>query len=304
MFDANQQIYSDRLPQIVSAFGVLVRDDLVFTDAKGKDSAGQRKKAEKALAGLQTILPRLVGQNEVVLAIGFAQTQIPVFERMFLGWGAYYMGRTLLVVTNRGLLSFRIRSKGLTGWEWDRGVHGIGWGDLAEAQAKGGLGKIFVLSFRNNQKETFWRIEGTFLKKLQALAPLVVHANLGEMSGAMGMTALCPKCLAPLAVGVYRCAQCGETFKEEKKLFWRTLLIPGGEYFYVRQVGWGILQAMVEVIILIYALVLLGTAITSEGDDAASAAVAAVFIFLVWGLHKLAAYRQCRRMVRGFLPVE
>jgi TM2 domain-containing membrane protein YozV len=105
-------------------------------------------------------------------------------------------------------------------------------------------------------------------------------------------------------VGVYRCAQCGETFKEEKKLFWRTLLIPGGEYFYVRQVGWGILQAMVEVIILIYALVLLGTAITSEGDDAASAAVAAVFIFLVWGLHKLAAYRQCRRMVRGFLPVE
>jgi hypothetical protein len=276
MFDPNQQIYPDRLPQIVEVSGVHVRDDLVFTDAKGKDSARQRKIAEKALAGLQSILPRLMGPNEVVLAVGFAQGQIPIFERMFLGWGAYFLGRTCLVVTNRGLLRFRIQSKGLFGWEWDNGVQGVGWGDLAEARAKGGLGRLFVLRYRDNQKETFWRLAGVFGKKLQTLGPLTA--------------------------GAYRCAQCGQEFRDEKKLFWRTLLIPGGEYFYVRQIGLGILQAIIETIILVYAVVLASAAITSGGDDAIDAAVAAAFIFLVLIFHKLAAYGQCRRMVRGFLP--
>jgi hypothetical protein len=302
MFDPNQQIYPDRLPQIVEVSGVRVRDDMVFTDAKGKDSARQRKIAEKTLAGLQSILPRLMGPNEVVLAVGFAQGQIPIFERMFLGWGAYFLGRTCLVVTNRGLLRFRIRSKGLFGWEWDNGVQGVGWGDLAEARAKGGLGRLFVLRYRNNQKETFWRLAAVFGKKLQTLAPLLLNANLGEATAAGGPTALCPKCLGPLTTGAYRCAQCGQEFRDEKKLFWRTLLIPGGEYFYVRQIGLGILQAIIEAIILVYAVVLASVAVTSGGDDALDAAVAAAFIFLVLVFHKLAAYGQCRRMVRGFLP--
>ncbi|MGB6432390.1 MAG: hypothetical protein WBF06_17560 [Candidatus Acidiferrales bacterium] len=302
MFDPNQQVYPDRLPQIVPAFGVRVRADLVFTDAKGKDSAGQKKIAENALAGLQAILPRLMGPNEVVLAVGFAQGQIPIFERMFLGWGAYLLGRTCLVATNRGLLRFRIRGKGLFGWEWDNGVQGIGWGDVAEAKAKGGLGRLFALRYRNNQKETYWRLAGVFGKKLQTLAPLLLNANLGEATAAGGPTSLCPKCLAPLNAGVYRCAQCGQVFRDEKKLFWRTLLIPGGEYFYVRQFGFGILQAFVELMVLVYAVVLLATAATSGGDDAVTAAVAGAFIFLVLIFHKLAAYQQCRRMVRGFLP--
>ncbi|MGB6199243.1 MAG: hypothetical protein WA871_01775 [Candidatus Acidiferrales bacterium] len=302
MFDPNQQVYPDRLPQIVAVAGVRLRADLVFTDAKGKDNNSQRKLAEKTLTGLQSILPRLMGPNEVVLAIGLAQGQIPIFERMFLGWGAYFLGRTCVVVTNRGLLRFRIRSRGLGGWEWDNGVQGIGWGDVAEARAKGGLSKQFSLRYRNNQKETFWRIPGPFGKKLQMLAPLLLNANLGEATAAGGPTSLCPKCLAPLAAGVYRCAQCGQEFRDEKKLFWRTLLIPGGEYFYVRQVGFGILQGLVELVVLIYAIVLVGVAVTSGGDDAGGAVVAAALMFLVLIFHKLAAYRQCRRMVRGFLP--
>ena len=304
MFDANQQVYPDRLPQIAAVSGVRVREDLVFTDAKGKDSAGQRKIAEKALAGLQSILPRLMGPNEVVLAVGFAQGQIPIFERMFLGWGAYLLGRSCLVATNRGLLRFRIRSKGLFGWEWDKGVQGVGWGDLAEARAKGGLGRSFVVRYRNNQKEIFWRLAGVFGKKMETLAPLLLNANLGEATAAMGPTALCPKCLGPLTAGVYRCGQCGQEFRDEKKLFWRTLLIPGGEYFYVRQIGFGILQAIIEIIFLIYAVVLVATAITGGADDAAAGAVGAVFILLLLFFHKLAAYLQCRRMVRGFLTAD
>jgi hypothetical protein len=304
MFDPNQQVYPDRLPQIVTAFGVNVRADLVFTDAKGKDNNGQRKIAEKALAGLQSILPRLMGPNEVVLAIGFAQGQIPIFERMFLGWGAYFLGRTCLVVTNRGLLRFRIRSKGFFNWEWDRGVQGIGWGDLAEARAKGGLGRQLVLRYRNNQKETLWRLAGVFGKKLETLAPLLLNANLGEATAAMGPTPLCPKCLAAQTAGVYRCAQCGQEFRNEKKLFWRTLLVPGGEYFYVRQIAFGIMQAIIEIIFLIYAVVLVATAATGGGDDAAAGAVGAVVILLLLFFHKLAAYTQCRRMVRGFLPAD
>jgi len=173
---------------------------------------------------------------------------------------------------------------------------------VAEARAKGGLGRLFALRYRNNQKETYWRLPGTFGKKLQTLAPLLLNANLGEATAAGGPTSLCPKCLGPLAAGVYRCAQCGQEFRDEKKLFWRTLLIPGGEYFYVRQAGFAILQAVVELILLVYAISLLTAAAASSGDDAVSAAVTGAFILLVLVFHKLAAYQQCRRMVRGFLP--
>jgi hypothetical protein len=302
MFDPNQQVYPDRVAQIVSVSGVNARADLVFTDAKGRDNNGQRKSAEKALAGLQSVLPRLMGPNEVVLAIGFAQTQATMFEQLFLGWGAYIMGRTILVVTNRGLLRFRIRSKGLFGFEWDNGVQGIGWGDVAEARAVGGLGRRFVVRYRNNQKQTFSRLAPAFQKKLQILAPLLLNANLGDATAATAPTSLCPKCLAPLAAGVYRCGQCGQEFRDEKKLLWRTWLIPGGEYFYVRQVAFGILQAIVELIILVWALALFVSAATSSGDDATTYAVTGGLIFLLWVFHKLAAYVQCRRIVRGFLP--
>jgi len=304
MFDPNQQVYPDRLPQIVPAFGVNVRADLVFTDARGRDNNGQRKIAEKALAGLHPILPRLMGPNEVVLAVGFALTQLTIFEQAFLGWGAITMARVCLVVTNRGLLRFRIRGKGFFGWEWDRGVQGIGWGDLAEATPKSGLGRRFALRYRNGQKESFGRMSGAFYKKLQALVPVLVNANLGDATAATAPTALCPKCLGPQTAGVYRCAQCGQEFRDEKKLLWRTLLIPGGEYFYVRQTAWGILQAFVELMILVYAVGLAVGAATGSGDDAVSAAVGAGFIFLILIFHKLAAYIQCRRMVRGFLPAD
>jgi len=302
MFDPNQQVYPDRVPQIVSVSGVNVRADLVFTDAKGRDNNGQQKAAEKELAALQSVLPRLMGPNEVVLAIGFAQTQATIFEQFFLGWGAYLMGRTILVVTNRGLLRFRIRSKGLFGFEWDNGVQGIGWGDLAEARAVGGLGRRLVLRYRNNQKQTFSRLAPAFQKKLQMLAPLLLNANLGDATTATAPTSLCPKCLAPLAAGVYRCGQCGQAFRDEKTLLWRTLLIPGGEYFYARQVAFGILQAFVELIILVSAAALIVSGIGSSDSDAQSNLVLGVIFLLILMFHKLAAYVQCRRIVRGFLP--
>jgi hypothetical protein len=301
MFDPNQQVYPDRAPQIVSIYGVNVRADLAFSDAKGKDNNAQRKTAEKALAGLQSILPRLMGPNEAVLAVGFAFMQLSYFEQMFLGWSAFTMSRAILVVTNRGLLRFRIRNKGFIGWQWDRGVQGIGWGDLAEATPKGGLGRRFLVRYRNGQRECFSRLAGAFYKKLQMLVPVLVNASLGDASAATAATALCPKCLAPQTAGVYRCTQCGQEFCDEKKLLWRTLLIPGGEYFYVRQVAWGVVQAFVEVVILVWAVVLAGVALTSSGDDAVSSGVAAGFIFLVLIFHKWAAYIQCRRLVRGFV---
>lgn len=304
MFDPNQQIYPDRLPQIVTVCGVPVRADLVFADGNGKDNARQQKAAEKALASLQNILPRLMGPNEVVLAVGFAQINITFFERMFLGWAAYYLGRSCLVVTNRGLLRFRMRSKGLSGLAWDNGVQGIGWGDVAEAQAKGGLAARLLVRFRNNQKESFLRLAPAFGKKVQTLAPLLLNANLGSASGAMGMTALCPKCLAPLATGVYRCAQCGQIFRDEKKLLWRTILIPGGEYFYARQAAFGILQAIVELVILVIALGMLVGGVAGGGDDPAAGIVGGIFIFLLYILHKWAAYIQCRRIVRTYLPAD
>jgi hypothetical protein len=99
------------------------------------------------------------------------------------------------------------------------------------------------LQYRDGRKELYWRLSARDGKKLKAVLPTLLQNSTGAVTPAGGMVSLCPKCLATLTPNTYRCAQCGQLFKDEKTLQ-RFLLIPGGEYFYVGQNHIGALHGL------------------------------------------------------------
>jgi hypothetical protein len=304
--EANLQMFPERLPVITSVFGVPVREDIAFSDAKGRENKGVRKASEQALERLQGILARLLAPNETVLLVSTAQGQVATFDALFVGliigvFAANALSRSCLVVTNQRFLRFRIRSSRLTAWSWDEGVSSLLCGDTAEVKKGSILGNQLIFLTRGGARETYSGLSRPFTAKLRKLLPVLLPVNAGAGSSAGTMVALCPRCLAGLAPQIYECPQCSQAFKNEKRLLWRTILIPGGEYFYVGHAVMGIFQGLIELILL---LVTLAAVIATPDVKQEGAWVAAVVLFLFLLAHKFSGWLGCRRLVRTYLPVK
>lgn len=313
MADPNLPIHSTRLPQITAASGLAIREDVAFSDAQGKERPRLRKATEKTLSRLQEILPRVLQPREVVLYILRAQAPINPLCQFFLGaWEAYGFTRTVLVLTNLRLLRFRVRSKGWNSWVWDQGVQSVAWADVSEAPVKGSLlASQLVLDFRNGSKERYWRLHWRDAKKLKAVLPTLLQNSTAAVAANGRMISLCPQCLAALTPKTYRCAQCGQIFKNEKTLR-RFLLIPGGEYFYIGQRFLGACHAFLQLMFIYFAvpgfiaLVLRPRPSVPRAVLVSSEAVLTatfLFIFFVFfTFRKLVAFFPCRQLVREFIP--
>jgi hypothetical protein len=286
--------------------GFKVREDILFTDAKGNLKPKIQNEAELALERLREPLHRLLEPDESILFIAYAQMMPGTGEQLVLGWHVYALPRVALVFTNRRILSFRVRSQGLRGWKWDRGIHTVRWGDLESANAKGWLSRVFKLKMRSGEKVSYWRIKRGDAKKIRLLIQTLLPHASGESSAYATREALCPDCLGKLVPRQYECVGCRLTFKSEKELFWRGLVIPGGASFYIGMTSLGALRMIFEsfFLILIISLVWDGTrqghAVSSEERPLVSAIVLLVILLL----EKLIAIAVSRRQIRDFLPAK
>jgi hypothetical protein len=160
------------------------------------------------------------------------------------------------------------------------------------------------LQYRDGRKELYWRLRARDGKKLKAVLPTLLQNSTGAVTPAGGMVSLCPKCLATLTPNTYRCAQCGQLFKDEKTLQ-RFLLIPGGEYFYVGQNHIGALHGLGQAMWLLAIVAVAAGLITGRHQTSLSAAlIPSAGVFLVFTIHKLAGFIPCRQLVREFIPLK
>ncbi len=308
------QIHPNQAPRTNNIEGVSVREDLLFTDAKGQEKANLRKDGEKSLDRLKEILPRMLEPGETVLYIAPAVAPLTALEQLTLGAYAFMLKGVTLVFTDRRLLRFRRKGKGMRNWEWSRGVQSVRWGDVAEANVKGWLTRMLTLKYRTGRKEIY-RIGGMGPgKKVGVLIPALVPPGTGGTGASTGqdMASLCPQCVKPLTRQVYQCGSCGLNFKDEKSLLWRNFLLPGGGFFYTGWKGLGILQALPDVILglgfLFMALVAVHAVPPPAPDpgekalDAAGAGIFAAFFLVALCLENLVAWMHTRKLVRDFIP--
>ncbi len=243
---ADISIHDSIPPRRIDRNGFNVREDVLYTDAKGRAKNKLRKRAEDALESLGEVLRRVLEPGETIFYIAKTQA-MPGFAAQFFGgaWYTYSLPIVLLLFTERRIIALRVRKR-MSGWAWDRGIRIVRWGDLQDAKAGGFLARTLTLKFRNGGSQVYWRFASGDLKKVGLLVGILRPHGSGETTAAGAMASLCPGCLATLSPGTYLCQNCGLKFKDEKTLVRREILIPGGASFYVGATGMGIVRAIAE----------------------------------------------------------
>lgn len=300
-------IHSNLMPQVITdASGLCLRPDVLYTNARGEEKGRLHKSADKLLGKLNEPLRRLLEPGEAILQVCRAQAPLSALEQLVGGWYVYYQTMVVLVFTNRRMLHLLVNSRG----DWRRGLRDVRWGDVPKARVKGILTRSLEMEYRRLDRETYSRFRYRDAAKLRVLLPPLLEASSGELSPMQGMVAHCPDCFAILTLRVYRCPGCGLLFKDEKTLLRRTLIIPGGGYFYTHQWGLGILSALYETwftwVLIVVILMALGVmSIPREaGQPQTQADALGSVMGVVWvlGLEKLFHYYHSLRVVRDFSP--
>jgi len=295
-------VYDTQMPRLSTIEGLQVREDIVFTDAKGRDSTGARKRSDKQLTFLREPLQRLLGPEEAILCVFRCNSPISDLERFTGGWLVQKLTTATLVLTNQRLLHFPTDAKG----RWKRSTGAIAWSSIAEAKVKGFLQRSITLRYGNRKIEKFWNVEWKGAGKVKRLLPLLA----GGLAAAEGERVhVCPDCYKPLTNGQYSCSSCGLLFKDEQTLWKRTLFIPGGGFFYCNQILGGILHALgesyllLDIAILTFAFILALLGKTKELDPVA-ALTAFAFVSVFFVIEKAIVLQHCRRMIREFIPLK
>jgi len=309
MPNADLPIYAMQMPRLTSANGVQVREDILFTNVKGETDDRSRKRAEEALASLHDILPNLLEPSEAILyVIKTCQAPLGTLEQLFLGWYVYRVTATRLVFTNLRLLHFGLGSGG----KWNRILKSVRWGDVTKAKVKGWINRLLELRYADGKKERYWRLPKKDGKKAQAILDAVLPQSRGEATAALGFQSICPNCRAALTAGNYQCAPCGQKFKDEKTLRWRTILIPGGGYLYSGMTFLGVLAFLSEgaltlatITFVLMALGLMAAERAENGQIMAAPELwaTALILAIILALNKALEFIHGRRVVRSFIPL-
>jgi hypothetical protein len=288
--------------------GVPIREDTLSTDHQGEEKPKTRKRAEEVVEKLQEVLRKAVGPEEAVLYVARCQAPVSPFEQLTFGWYIYYVTATVLVFTNRRLLHFDVTRKGT----WKRMLRAVSWGDIDQAKVTGWLSKYLELKYRTGKKERYWRLSREDGNKIKVLLEAIFAAGGRESTAAETVTSLCPDCLAELAPRVYNCPRCGLVFKDEKTMVRRSLLIPGGGYFYTGHwflaIGDFLVEAYLLVLVVVFALFAVGVLVDTstqpgEAPLAGGAAwIAAGFVAAILAIEKLLTIHHCKRFVHAFMP--
>jgi len=309
MPNADIPVYAMQMPRLISANGVQVREDILFTNVKGEPDDRSRKRAEEALASLHDILPNLLEPSEAILyVIKTCQAPLGTLEQLFLGWYVYRVTATRLVFTNLRLLHFGLGAGG----KWNRTLKSVCWGDVTKAKVKGWINRLLELRYADGNKERYWRLPKKDGKKAQAILEAVLPQSQGEATAALAFQSICPDCRATLTAGNYQCAACGLKFKDEKTLRWRTILIPGGGYLYSGMTLLGVLAFLSEgaftlatITFMLMALGLMAPGTAENGQTMAAPELwaTALILAIILALNKALEFIHGRRVVRSFIPL-
>lgn len=156
MANADFRVHPEEPPRLDTIQGVRIREDSVFTNDRGQEKKGIRKRAEGIFAKLGEEIRRVLSPDEAVLFVTRCQAPVSSLEQMTLGWYIYYATGTVLVLTNRRLIQFFVKSNG----QWKKMLRDLFWGDIEQAKVKGKLSRTPELKFRIAKKETYWKVCG------------------------------------------------------------------------------------------------------------------------------------------------
>ena len=306
MSNTDIQIYPTIPSRRVNQEGFYVREDVLYSNAKGREKDRLRKSALVVLDALGDVLRRILEKDETIFCIAPGQAMPgPIAQFFGSGWHSQSIPRTILFLTDRRIIALRMRKR-MSNWDWNRGIWTARWGDLENVTADGFVSRYLTLKFRNRETRRYWRFGWGDLKKIRLVIDTLRPHATGESTTAGGPVSLCPNCLAALTPGAYKCPSCSVEFKDEKTLLKRSLIVPGGASLYVGASGLGVLRAIFESVISISILIsLFELTRAPKGSSAEATLITGVVVeCAVLFVDKLLAYHLALRQVRDFIPID
>jgi len=294
---ADLRIHDNSLAQTSSIDGIPVRRDVLETNYKGEENARIQKRTEKILQKLQAALQRTLVPGETVLYVMRARSPLSLIEQITSTWWTAALAACAMVITDRRILFFPVKRDG----SWKESVRSAHWGDIEGIKTKGLLVRNVSFRFKNGTKVTYTNFSRADAKKIAAIAEAVIPAASGEMTSAHGLVQLCPDCRNVLTEGQYFCPACGLIFKNEKSMVTRSILLPGGGYFYTGHRGIAIFLAVIEgyLVLEILRFLFVGLSSPKALPNIRSTLIALGFF---WAIETAITILHCRRYIRDFIP--
>jgi hypothetical protein len=227
-------------PQI---FGLPVDRETLFSNHKKIYKKRIENRQRKLIVKLSFLKPFLK-TGEKILLVSTGYSPITSLAQLVTGFLFVYLKRSLFVFTNHRIIHVPTTPS----YKFKQSISQIYYSGCQSIELKGGT--LVVQYTKSGKIEKFKAIGLSERKKIRTLLKRVplsgTKSQLGERFH------LCPQCTRPLAAAKYVCESCQLKFKNKIIAYILAILFPGGGYFYTRHYLLGLLNAIVEIFLLLY----------------------------------------------------
>lgn len=280
----------------VETLGLPIHTAVCFSTAKNTFSKRAMKRQLKWLKPLVPLLRQFLEPEEGILLAIRGCSPLATLEMLGTGWVIYYVKRCVLVVTNKRILHIPTRINFLP----KKSVAQVCYGDVARAKFPGFLGRVLTLKYKSGKEERFYQLPSKEFKKLKSV--LGVFPKEAPVSEARQRHHLCPKCMSPLPKDTYVCPSCRLEFKSRRQAIRRSLLLPGGGYFYTGHPVLGIIYALIETGLMVGSLVSLVAILAGQAEPGEWVRV--IFLAILLAAEKLLSIHHAKKFVQEYIPAD
>jgi hypothetical protein len=264
--------------------------DTMFVDHKGAYKPRIEKK-QRNLAKKLPFLKNFLEDDEKLLVITTAVSPASILERFTTGAIFVYIKRCLLVMTDRRI--FHIPTT--IDYKYRRSIAQMCYNDIDSIWQKGHRLKI---RYKSGEKDLFLAVRRAEQKKIHALLPSL--ALEGSSSKAGKRVHLCPRCSSELETDIFQCSSCGLEFKSWSKALALSIWLPGGGYFYTGHPLIGIIDALIELLLIVGIV----ASLLPHGDFPEGEPEAAIILGVILIIEKLITIYHAKHFVKEFLTKE
>jgi hypothetical protein len=273
----------------LTIFGVPVERNTIFSDYKGNYKSRIEKRQRKLIVKA-AFIKFFLNDDERIHCLTTGYSPISTIEQLLTGIAFLFLKRAIFVFTDKRILLIPTRfNRSSLG-----AVSQVLYEDCARIEIKG---RTLVVQYKNGEQEQFPYIGRKERKKLKLLIA-DISLKPKEAGHLNDRVHLCPSCTNVLQPKTNICPSCNLSFRSVWQAKIRSILIPGGGYFYSRHPIIGALVGSLEIVLL--SKIIYDWIIINQGkpvDLSLMAALSCAFIG-----EKLITTFHSQQLIQGFIP--
>ena len=273
-------------------FGLPVDRKVLFSNHKDIYKKRIEKRQRKLFVKLGPIKPFL-RRNEHIMLVTTGYAPLSSLGQYLTGFVFSYLKRSLFVFTNQRIIHIPTT----TSYKYKDSLAQIAYAGCQAITLKRGT---LVVQYANSSPiEKFKAIAAQERKKIRALLKKNIPLS-GTKAQVAGRIHICPQCARRLVERKYECSKCQLNFKSMLMAAFLAIFIPGGGYFYVRHFLVGALNALLEIFLLIWSILLLR-------DFSNQVPVNTIYLVVIPALYlyiKITAIIHSNHFIADFIPTK